>query len=125
MVNNLIDDFITEYMVPVYNIDNVRNISNSEIQFTINDQLFLETLLMKIRGKTISYTSHKKKLNISKENELIKYIDRINKYTSLNIIEKNTLLEDKNKELEEIRRTKMPDHVQIGLMKVKYYQLLL
>ena len=31
------------------------------IHFTINDQLFLETLLTEIRGKTISYTPYRKK----------------------------------------------------------------
>ena len=31
------------------------------IHFTLNDQLFLETLLTEIRGKTISYTSYRKK----------------------------------------------------------------
>ena len=62
MINKLIDDVKTEYMVPIYNLENVHSIPNSDIQFTINDQLFLETLLMKIRGKTISYTSYKKNL---------------------------------------------------------------
>jgi len=41
--------------------DNINLINNAEIQFTINDQLFLETLLMNIRGKTISYSTYKKK----------------------------------------------------------------
>ena len=36
-------------------------IRNKDIQFTINDQLFLDTLLMEIRGKTISYASYKAK----------------------------------------------------------------
>ena len=31
------------------------------IHFTLNDQLFLETLLTEIRGKTISYTPYRKK----------------------------------------------------------------
>ena len=102
--------FITEYMVPLYNIENVKNISNSEIKFTnITTNFFLETLPTKIRGKPISYTSYKNKLNISTENELIKDLDRINKDTSLNIIEKDTQLEDKNKELEEIRQLLLLD----------------
>ena len=37
------------------------NIANDEIQFNINDQLFLETSLMMIRGNTIKYSSEKKK----------------------------------------------------------------
>ena len=34
-----------------YDIDNLNRIHNSEIQFTINDELFLETLLMQTRSK--------------------------------------------------------------------------
>ena len=48
--------------IPIFNRFQVKNnISNSEIQFTINDQLFLETLLMNIRGKSIAYSVFKKK----------------------------------------------------------------
>ena len=39
---------------------NVNDISDNDIVFTINDQLFLETLLMTIRGDTIKYNSVKK-----------------------------------------------------------------
>lgn len=37
----------------------------SELQFEISDQLFLETLLMEIRGATISYASYKKNHRIN------------------------------------------------------------
>ena len=46
--------------MPVYNVDNIDQIPNEHIQFTINDQLFFETLMMEIRGKTISYSSLEK-----------------------------------------------------------------
>ena len=39
---------------------NVKDILDNEIVLTINDQLFLETLLMTIRGDTIKYNSVKK-----------------------------------------------------------------
>lgn len=55
------------YALPVYSRNGISTISDSEIQFTINDKLFLETLLMEIRGKTISYSSYIKKRN--NENE--------------------------------------------------------
>ena len=45
-----------QYCVPVYDMENIENIKNDSIQFTINDQLFLEILLLEIRGKTISYS---------------------------------------------------------------------
>ena len=38
--------------------------------FNINDQLFLETLLMTIRGNTIKYGSIKKRKKLEEENKL-------------------------------------------------------
>ena len=67
MINNVIENTKVEYAIPVYNLDNIKNIPNSELQFSINDQLFLETLLMNIRGKTIAYSSHLKKREIKKK----------------------------------------------------------
>ena len=63
--------------LPVYNFKNVSSDCNANIEFQINDQLFLETLLMEIRGSTISYSSHKKKCQINREQELIKQIEVI------------------------------------------------
>ena len=42
----------------IYNFENIHEVSNDDLHFTINSQLFLETLLMEIRGKTISYSSY-------------------------------------------------------------------
>ena len=49
-----------QYMVPLYSTEYL-NDSNNYVQMTISDQLFLEVLLIEIRGKTISYASFKKK----------------------------------------------------------------
>ena len=38
--------------------------------FNINDQLFLETLLVIIRGQTIKYSSFKKKQSLAEERKL-------------------------------------------------------
>jgi len=59
-INKLILEVKTQYALPVYHSNNIDNIPDSEIQFQINDQLFLETLLIEIRGKTISYSSYQK-----------------------------------------------------------------
>ena len=48
-------------MLSVCDVNHINIIPNVEIQFVINDQLFLETLLMEIRGKTISYSAFKNK----------------------------------------------------------------
>jgi len=45
--------------------------NNEHTIFTINDQLFLEVLLMEIRGKTISYSSYLKKEIDKTETKLI------------------------------------------------------
>ena len=44
------------------NIEPGENIPNQDIIFNINDQLFLETLLMMIKGNTIKYKSIRKKI---------------------------------------------------------------
>ena len=48
-MNNKIDEVKKQYTLPVYNIDQINNVPDDEIQFVINDQLFLETLLMDFR----------------------------------------------------------------------------
>ena len=47
------------YSALVYNFI----VNNEDIHFTINSQLLLETLLMEICRKTISYSSYKKREN--------------------------------------------------------------
>ena len=69
MVKSCIEEVKLQYCLPVYNFDSLKNICNSDIQFLINDQLFLETLLMEIRGRSISYSSFKKKqANLHEDN---------------------------------------------------------
>lgn len=50
MVKTCIFDIKYQYCLPIYNLDTVNNIPDMELQFTINEQLFLETLMMEIRG---------------------------------------------------------------------------
>ena len=45
-------------------------ITKEEIHFSIDSQLFLETLLMEIRGKTISFSVYKNKLRNELETKL-------------------------------------------------------
>ena len=57
--------------MPVYNFDDINSIPAKDIQFTINNHLFLDVLLMEFRGTAISWSSHKNKLkNILREQEL-------------------------------------------------------
>ena len=58
IINKKIDEVKLQYSLPVYNFENLQNIPDSDIQLTVNDQLFLDTLLMEIRGQTISYSAY-------------------------------------------------------------------
>ena len=61
-VKKIISEFKSIYATNSETI-NVNDILDNEIVFNINDQLFLETLLMTIRGNTIKYSSIKKERN--------------------------------------------------------------
>ena len=82
----------------------IEDIPNSIIKFTINDQLFLETLLMEIRGKTIAYSTFKKRQQENKETQLIDEIETLERE---NNFEKHNTLQEKNAELLEIRKKKI------------------
>ena len=73
-MNKKILDVKKQYALPVYNIDEIDNIPNTEIQFNINDQLFLDVLLMELRGQSISYASFKNKQRNNLEKDLINKI---------------------------------------------------
>ena len=66
-----------QYALQVYNREHMNNIPNREIQFSISDQLFLDTLTMELRGKSISYSSFKKKQKQQREEELKNKIKNI------------------------------------------------
>ena len=93
-----------QYAIPVYNLDVINDIVNSQIQFSINDQLFLETLLTEIRGKTISYSSFKIKQRNILEKKLIKEIDKLeSNFRPTNLED----LDNLKLQLENIRKEKM------------------
>ena len=58
----------TQYAYPVYKFENIKSVENTSLCFTIFDQLLLDILLTEIRGKTISYSTYKKKENDRKRN---------------------------------------------------------
>ena len=98
----LVKDTIQE-VIDTYKTNDEQDISN--IEFTINDQLFLETLLMIIRGNTIQFSSFNKKKNTEKENKLEADIMKLEEEISSNINniddEKlDTLVQKKNQFIE-------------------------
>lgn len=58
-IKNLISIVKEQYAVKIYRDENLQNIDNSEIEFTVDDQLFFETLLTEIRSdKLYASLSH-------------------------------------------------------------------
>ena len=85
LINSKILEIKKQYCLPVYNLENIDQIPDEELQFIINDALFLETLMMEIRGKSISYASYKKKVKNKEEKELIYKIQNLED----NLVEEN------------------------------------
>ena len=108
IVKEVIQKTKDQYAALVYDRENIKNIDDSELHLMINDQLFLETLLMEIRGKTISYGSFRKKEREKLENDLSNEIRLLeaNAQTSTNF----DLIEQKKIDLKNIRQDKMKGH---------------
>ena len=66
-INSKILEIKKQYSLPVYNVENIDQIPDEELQFIINDALFLETLMMEIRGKQYPMPHTKRKLKIKKK----------------------------------------------------------
>ena len=73
------------------------------IDFTIDDDLFFDVLLMEIRGKTIAYSTFKKGQFIDKEKNILEEIESLENREHIEY----ELLESKRKELYDIRQIKM------------------
>ena len=69
----------------------------------ISDQLFLEILLIEIRGQTVSYSAYKKKQKLLTEQKLQEEIIELEKSPERNLNE----IEEKKTELQNIRKEKM------------------
>ena len=105
-INTVIEEIKKEYAACPYNQAAINEISNNEIQFVINDQLFLDTLLMKIRDRTISYATKKRKKNTETEQSLEKKITLLEQKSNLNESEREEL-QKANNELISLREKKM------------------
>jgi hypothetical protein len=95
-INKIIDKTIIEYAVPIYNYENILDINPSDLQLTINDQLFLDILF--IRGKSISYSSYKKKESNKQEIVIKEQIENLeNSFSADKVEQLNNLKEELNK----------------------------
>ena len=107
----LVKDTISE-VIQTYSPNNSSgNVENQPTEFSITDQLFLETLLLMIRGNTIKYSSFKKKQQQQQEIKLeqeIKILEDEVNANFLNMTEENLNdLENKKSSLNEIQKEKI------------------
>lgn len=102
IIKKLLNNIICQYSCHVYNKESISTIRNEDLCLTINDQLFLDTLLMEIRGKTISYASYKKKKQNQRKLKLEKEITEIEQNLTPQKI-KITELHEKQNELDQTR----------------------
>ena len=100
LINKTIEETKLEYSVSLYNRD-IRDIENNLIQFTISDKLFLDMLLLNIRGKSIKFASQLKRDDNEKEKVLISDIQTLENNPSLSQL--TELIQDKKQELKQIR----------------------
>jgi hypothetical protein len=101
IMNKKIDEITRQYAIPIYNMENLHNISNNEIQFVIDDQLFLDTLLMELRGKSISYAAFKKRNNNTKEQSILENIRKIETQLNENNLEELHILKTELNDLQQ------------------------
>ena len=132
LIKNTIDDVKKTYVSNENNL-NHGNISNEEIQFHINDQLFLETLLMMIRGNTIKYSSEKKKKRLKEEKTLEEDIKRlenelyenginINNQTVADLVQKqNQLINVRNEKIEGVMLRSKCRYMDLGEKPTNYF----
>lgn len=107
-IKKKITEIKRQYCLPVYDIENLDNIPNEEIQFIINDQLFLETLLMELRGQSISYGSFKKKQENKFESDLLLEINKLEQSLNTEKVDELNVLRN---DLNNYREKKLRGHI--------------
>ncbi len=120
LVKKAIEEAVERYKIPDGGSD------SDNVKFSIDDQTFFEMLKLDIRGKTISYCTHLKKLREAQEDKLEHDIESLyeqmcQNFCSTNLSESMSLLEEKKAELEELRVNKL--RAAMLRAKVKEYEL--
>ena len=77
LINKTIKDETVKYAAKIYNMEKIDQISFENIHLTIGDRLFLETLLLEMRGTTIQYSTQLKKEQTNEEQKLIGEIEQL------------------------------------------------
>ena len=75
-INQTIQEVCSRYSIPVYVQDYINEANDPELQFTIHVDLFLEVMLLEIRGTSLKFSSNLKKEKLNREKTLMKLIER-------------------------------------------------
>ena len=102
-INDVIDEELNRYSLPVYSLDFIKN-STKDLTLSIDYDLFLELLFLRIRGETIKFASHEKQKNNKVEQQLISDIETLEMG---GMIPNSQLFIDKKAELETFRQQKV------------------
>ena len=105
-IKSVVTKTVQQYAVPVYEHSHIRDHAE-DVEFTINDTLFLDILLVNIRSETVYYSKVKEKVRRKMEiylNDEIRNIE--SRLPSISDSEK-LKLKEKKEELENIRKKPM------------------
>ena len=112
LVNKIKDEILqakATYAATPYNPDYINSCPNSEVQLTIGDSLFWETLLVQIRGVIIKFAASEKRKRCKGEGILIKKIEKLEQECSGN--KENPVLQEElnetNRNLQILREPKI------------------
>ena len=105
-INDEINNVIEQYAAPHYDKASISGIAKSDLELTVSDKVFLDFLLMKIRARTISYATMKKKKTREKEDSLLRDIKLFEEKESKTETDIKHIAE-KNKELVSLRKKTM------------------
>ena len=94
LVNKIIQEKRLKYTVLVYSIQHIKENPDS-ISLILDDEMFLEVLLLRIRGETIKFASHLKKEIHKNEKQLLKDIEILESVNDLLTANLQLLLDKK------------------------------
>ena len=107
LIKKAVLDEKLKYALPVYSINFIEStVSDEHLNFTVDDDTFLELLYLRIRGESVKFASGLKKNRDNKEKALIKDIEILEQGQSHNY----QIIDDKKQELENLREHKMKGH---------------
>ena len=78
----IIHEEILKYAIPVYSLQHIKE-NRDSISLILDDEIFLEVLLLRIRGETIKFASHFKKEINKNEKQLLRDIETLESDNSL------------------------------------------